>query len=157
MDAQRLDFPREHRIRLDPVEHVQAPVQVFLVFAEVEIYGAEDVPRGDLAVERGEEKPRAQVVARCEAGDAVPDFGRGALGGRGVGELKALSMGERGADECEREHTSWLRCTSAWVSLFDGSRDNAVWKSVWDMSDLRWLVLAHKNQNCAPAAIRTMF
>ena len=73
-------------IRLYSIEDVQATIQI-LVFPEIEVDRVEYEPDGDIAVECGNEEPRAEVITWDEPRYALPDLGWGALRGRFVDEV----------------------------------------------------------------------
>ena len=66
----------------------------------------EDEPDGDIAVESGDEEPRAQVVPRDEARYAFPDLRRGSLRGGLVDEvyLQGCIRVGLGASDSSGEH-----------------------------------------------------
>ena len=86
MQPERLYAARKALVRLHPVEDVEPAIQI-LVLPKVEVDCMEDEPDGDIAVESGDEEPRAQVVPRDEARYAFPDLRRGSLRGGLVDEV----------------------------------------------------------------------
>lgn len=75
MYAEYTDAGGERFVVFDSFEDVERAVDVFgLIFAKVEVDGVEDVVQGNGTVERGEEEPGSEVVARDVGCDPRPYF-----------------------------------------------------------------------------------